>query len=97
MHRYSSLAAFLAHYQTLRKIPASEASPDDARRLAAMEQLLALLRSEERSAITEERAAIESDRGAIEPDSGASAVARHRERASIKLRRELLARGVIDG
>jgi len=90
VHRYTSLSAFLAHYQTLRRIPAAKAAPEDANRLAAMEQLLAVLRPEERSALKEKTDAIESD-------SGDSAAARHRERASIRLRRELLARGVIDG
>ncbi len=48
-----------------------------------MEQLLRLLRPEEREA--------------IESDSAAPGVARHRERALLKLRRELLTRGVLDG
>jgi hypothetical protein len=79
--KYSSLAAFLAHYRALRRNHARSA--EDGRRLAAMEQLLALLRSDEREA--------------IESDSAAPEVARHRERTALKLRRELLARGVIDG
>lgn len=79
--KYSSLAAFLAHYRALRAEP--DGGAGDGGRLAAMEQLLALLRAEEREA--------------IESDSTAPEVARHRERAALKLRRELLARGVLDG
>ena len=83
MHRYSSLAALLAHYDTLRKIPPSAIGADDRTVLAAIEKLLALLRPEERDALTK--------------DSSDPAAARHRERALLRLRRELLARGVIDG
>ncbi len=79
--KYSSLAAFLAHYQALRNNRATSA--EDRKRLAAMEQLLGVLRAEERAA--------------IESDSAAPAVMRHRERAALKLSRDLLARGVIDG
>jgi hypothetical protein len=82
VHRYSSVAAFLAHYQTLRKIPASSRTEDDRKRLEAIELLLGVLRPEEREAITS--------------DSNDPAVARHRERASLRLRRELTARGALD-
>jgi hypothetical protein len=80
--KYSSLAAFLAHYRALRGDHDAGRAADGGR-LAAMEQLIALLRAEERAA--------------IESDSDAPEVARHRERAQLKLRRELLARGVLDG
>jgi hypothetical protein len=83
VHRYSSLAAFLAHHDTLRKIPPSAIAVEDRNLLAAMEKLLAVLRPEERIALT--------------TDTGNPGVARHRERALLRLRRELLARGVIDG
>jgi hypothetical protein len=83
VHRYSSVSAFLAHYHALKKISASTLSSDDRNRLAAIEQLLELLRSEEREAIAS--------------DSKDAEVARHRERASSRLRRELMTRGVIDG
>lgn len=83
MHRYSSLAAFLAHYRALRAASESAMDSEDRNRLAAMERLIAVLRPEERAA--------------IESNSGAPAVARHRERALLRLRRGLLAHGVIDG
>ncbi len=82
MHRYSSVSAFLAHYQTLRKIPASAQTEDDRNRLAAMELLLEILRPEERQAVI--------------TDSDDPSAARHRERASLRLRRELIARGALD-
>ena len=84
MHRYSSVSAFLAHYQTLRKIPAASLNEDDRNRLAAMELLLEVLRPEER-------------RAAVASDSSDASAARHRERASMRLRRELMARGALDG
>ena len=83
MHRYSSVSAFLTHYQTLRKILPSAQSDDDRNRLAAMERLLEVLRPEEREAVVSQ---------ADDP-----AAVRHRERASIRLRRELIARGALDG
>jgi hypothetical protein len=82
VHRYSSVAAFLAHYQTLRNIPASAQTEDDRNRLEAIELLLEILRPEERAAVVS--------------DSKDPAVARHRERASLRLRRELNARGAVD-
>ena len=82
MHRYSSVAAFLAHYQNLRKIPAASRTEDDRTRLEAIDLLLDLLRPEERTAII--------------ADSPDSATARHRQRATLRLRRELMARGALD-
>ena len=82
MQRYSSVSAFLAHYQTLRKIPDSSMSDDDRNRLAAMEKLLDVLRPEEREAAAS--------------DTNDAATVRHRERAAIRLRRELTARGVLE-
>ncbi len=82
MHRYSSVSAFLAHYQTLRKIPGSAQTEDDRNRLAAMELLLEILRPEERAAVVS---------GSEDP-----ATVRHRERASLRLRRELISRGALD-
>jgi hypothetical protein len=81
VHRYSSVSAFLAHYGALKKN--SALSDADRNRLAAIEQLLELLRPEEREA--------------IDADPKDPAIARHRERASLRLRRELTTRGVIDG
>ena len=82
MHRYSSVAAFLAHYQVLRKIPAGSRSDDDRKRLDAIEKLLEILRPEERAAVTSE--------------SDDAAIVRHRERGAMRLRRELIARGALD-
>ncbi len=81
MQRYSSLAAFLAHRHALRSAGALE--PEDRNRLAAMEQLFSAFSPAERAAL---------DAEAADP-----AAARHRQRAELRLRRELLARGVIDG
>ena len=83
MHRYSSVSAFLAHYQTLRRISASAQTEDDRNRLAAMELLVGLLRNEEREAVVS--------------NSADPAAVRHRERATLRLRRELMARGALDG
>jgi len=82
VHRYSSVSAFLAHYQSLRKIPASSRNEDDRKRLEAIEKLLEILRPEERDAIAS--------------DSDDAARLRRRERAATRLRRELSARGVLD-
>jgi len=82
VHRYSSVAAFLAHYQALRRIPASSRSEDDRKRLDAMEKLLEILRPEERAAVAS--------------DSTDPVAVRHRERASMRLRRDLIARGALD-
>jgi hypothetical protein len=82
VHRYSSVSAFLAHYQTLRKIPASSMSDDDRNRLAAIEALLEALRPEERQAVTS--------------DAKDAATVRHRERAAMHLRRELSSRGALE-
>jgi hypothetical protein len=82
VHRYSSVSAFLAHYQTLRKVSTSAQTDDDRNRLAAMELLLEILRPEEREAVVS---------GSDDP-----AAKRHRERASLRLRRELMARGALD-
>jgi hypothetical protein len=83
VHRYSSVSAFLAHYHSLRSLPASAQTGDDRNRLTAMELLLDLLRPEEREAVIS--------------NSNDPAAARHRERASLRLRRELTARGALDG
>jgi hypothetical protein len=81
VHRYSSVSAFLAHYRALKKN--SALNDGDRNRLAAIEQLLEVLRPEEREAIAS--------------DSNDGAIARHRERGSLRLRRELMTRGAIDG
>jgi hypothetical protein len=55
---------------------------DDRNRFAAMERLLEVLRPEERAAVVS--------------DSTDAALARHRDRASLRLRRELMALGALD-
>jgi Asp/Glu/hydantoin racemase len=82
VHRYSSVAAFLAHYQSLKQVPASSRTEDDRKRLEAMELLLENLRPEERAAVIA---------NADDP-----AIARHRARAARRLRRELMAMGALD-
>lgn len=81
MHRYSSITAFLAHWRALRT--ASALDGEDRNQIAAMEPFFSVLSPAERAA--------------LESDTGDSSTARHRERAELRLRRELLARGVIDG
>jgi hypothetical protein len=78
---YSSLAAFLAHYRALK----SDASrgADDERLFAEMSAVIATL-------APEARAALDSS----EDTAGAK---RHRERAELQLRRELVARGIVAG
>jgi hypothetical protein len=76
---YSSLAAFLAHWRTLAR--AGALSKDDRERLMAMQEILGALRPEELAAL------------AASTNSGASA--RHRERAELRLARELRARGLL--
>ena len=78
---YSSLEAFLAHYRALKS--ARDAGAEERRLLGAMEEWLKVLRAEERLA--------------LDSDSADPAVARHRERASLRLARELRARGMLEG
>ena len=78
---YSSLAAFLAHYHALKTAPSR--SPDDEKLFAEMSLAIATL-------APEARAALEST-----GDSGS--VRRHRERAQLQLRRELVAREIVAG
>ncbi len=78
---YSSLTAFLAHYHALKSDPARGA--DDDQLFAAMSAGIAALAPEARAALD-----------TVED----SAVARrHRERAELRLRRELAARGIVAG
>jgi hypothetical protein len=78
---YASLAAFMAHYRALAA--ARSLSKEEDRALAAMRAHLDTLAPEERAAL---------DSGA-----GTPAARRHRERAELHLRRELIARGAIAG
>jgi hypothetical protein len=98
LRAYSSLAAFLAHYEVLhaardkgaRTATASALSSADTATLTAMEHIIAELSAADGAALTND---------AI-PPAGAIAVgdtARHRARAELHLRRLLAARGIISG
>jgi hypothetical protein len=78
---YSSLEAFLAHYRALKSVRGAGA--EERNLLGAMEERLKALRAEERLA--------------LDSDSADPAVARHRERARLRLGRELRARGILEG
>lgn len=79
---YSSLAAFLAHWRALAHADALD--NHERERLAAMREILAMLRPEELAAL---------DQSSMLADTGATA--RHRERAALRLARELRARGLL--
>ena len=86
LHTYSSLAAFIAHYDLLRAAQADSiaiSNPDDATKLAAMERIIGDLNDDDRSALTATTAS---------GDAG-----RRRARAELKLRRVLVARGLLAG
>ncbi len=78
---YASLAAFLAHYRALSA--ASSLSKEEDRTLGAMRKFLSAIAPEERAA--------------LDSKAGTPAARRHRERAEIHLRRELVARGALAG
>jgi hypothetical protein len=78
---YSSLAAFLAHYRALKS---------DASRRADDEQLFIEMSTVIATLAPEARVALDSS----EDDDGPQ---RHRERAELQLRRELVARGIVAG
>jgi hypothetical protein len=88
---YSSIAAFLAHYDVLRaahaeRTPAASApDPDDAARLTAMDAIIAELTGADRDALIRAAPAASGDS------------ARHRARAELHLRRLLVARGILAG
>jgi len=86
---YSSLTAFLAHYRALSAAARSDGdglSSHERVLLAAMEQAFAALSREERTALL-----AESDDGT----QSASALARRRARAELRLRRMLIARTLL--
>ena len=94
LRTYSSLSAFIAHYETLRSAhsrPAygGDANPDDAATLAAMEGIVAELSPRDRDALRD--ASFSSD------THPSGAAVRHRARAELKLHRLLAARGVLAG
>jgi hypothetical protein len=93
---YASLTAFLAHWRALKHASAGALKVDELARRAEMDELarrnemdeiIALLRPEERAAL---EAASADDRSA-----GAGAARRHRERAEVRLARELRACGLL--
>jgi len=79
--RYSSLAAFLAHYRALKAAPSRSAA--DERLLAEMAAAVGALPAQEIKALDED------------PDDPAAR--RHRERAEVSLARVLAARGMLAG
>ena len=98
LRTYSSLAAFIAHYESLRATHAdvdpaahvSVANPDDDATLAAMESILGELSPADRDALRHDNASLSNAHSA-------GAAARHRARAELNLRRLLAARGLLAG
>ena len=84
---YASLAAFLAHWRALKHASAGALTADELARRAEMDEIIAALRPEERAALE----AANTDDGS----AGAGAARRHRERAELRLARELRARGLL--
>ena len=78
---YSSLAAFLAHYRAL-KSDASR-SADDENLFVEMAAVIATLAPESRAA--------------LDSSEDTASARRHRQRAELQLRRELVARGIVAG
>jgi alkylhydroperoxidase family enzyme len=78
---YSSLSAFLAHYRAL-KSDASR-SADDDQLLSEMSAVIATLSPEARAA--------------LDSTEDSASARRHRDRAELQLRRELVARGIVVG
>ena len=95
LRTYSSLAAFIAHYETLRAAhvnvgAAGVANPDDAATLTAMETIVGELSPADRDALRHDNASLSNAHSA-------GAAARHRARAELNLRRLLAARGLLAG
>jgi hypothetical protein len=89
---YSSLAAFLAHWRALKYASAGVLDADELGRCAEMEKIVAALRPEERAALeTVHTDAANADDGS----ASAGDVRRHRERAELRLARELRVRGLL--
>jgi hypothetical protein len=82
---YSSFEAFLAHYRALKT--AQKLAPEERTRLSEIERQVEPLR-------TDLGVLLDSYSAGREP---AGAEARKRERIERRLRRELIARGVISG
>jgi len=94
LRTYSSLAAFIAHYESLcaahaHPAHAGFANPDDAATLAAMESIVGELSPADHDALRH---------AAPSTDAHLSRTAtRHRGRAELKLHRLLAARGLLAG
>jgi hypothetical protein len=78
---YGSLAAFMAHYRAL--CAAHSRTADEDRSLSAMRKFIGALPPD--------------GHAALETDDASPAARRHRERAEMRLRRELIARGALAG
>ncbi len=77
--RYSSVAAFIAHWRALNRESSAPLKGEEAARLADMDRIIGALRPEERAALE----TASQDTAAAH----ASALRRHRERAEIDLAR----------
>ncbi len=84
---YASLTAFLAHWRALKHANAGALKADEVARRTEMDEIIAALRPEERAALE----AANTDDGS----AGAGAARRYRERAEVRLARELRARGLL--
>jgi hypothetical protein len=94
LRTYSSLAAFIAHYETLRATHADlahagVANPNDAATLAAMESIVCELSPADREALREASSSTDAH-----PSGTAT---RHGARAELKLHRLLAAHGLLAG
>jgi hypothetical protein len=93
---YASLTAFLAHWRALKHASAGALNVDELARRAEMDELARRNEMDEIIALLppEERAALEAA-SADDRSAGAGAARRHRERAEVRLARELRARGLL--
>ena len=92
---YSSIIAFMTHYQMLTEANtgqdvAIQLSSEEHETLAAMRKLIDEL-------APDERAALACDGLNAAPGPGSNESSRRYERAALKLRRLLLAKGVLQG
>jgi hypothetical protein len=79
--KYSSLAAFLAHYRALKSD--TSRSTDDDQLFAQMSAVIATLAPEARAS--------------LDFTENSASARRHRDRAELQLRRELAAHGIVAG
>jgi len=92
LEAYASLAAFLAHWRALKHASAGTLNADELARRVEMEKIIAELRPEERAAL---EAANTKEAQTDDVSANAGAARRHRERAELKLARELRVRGLL--